>query len=404
VEAHDATGAARLGRRSSRAPAWLLGVLPLLIAAAAITAFAAFGGPGLGQRTGPPIEELAFERTVLRPGEIVLYVRNDGPDPVTVAQASVNDAFADFRTDGERIGRLGARKITIDYPWVEGEAYEIALLTSTGAAITHEIGAAAETPTTDAGFFGLLALLGLYVGVIPVALGMLWLPFVRRAGGGWVRALMAVTIGLLGFLAVDAGIEAIELAGDSAQALGGVALPFLGAGLAYLALTGIDVHLRDRRGAATAAGAAGGTLALLVAVGIGLHNLGEGLAIGSAYAIGALALGAFLVVGFAIHNTTEGLAIVAPLAGARPGLARLAGLGLIAGAPAIIGAWIGAIAFNPAIAAFLLGAGVGAIAQVVVQLAPTLRDGDGRALTPGTVTGIAAGAAILYATSLLVTV
>ena len=154
----------------------------------------------------------------------------------------------------------------------------------------------------------------------------------------------------------------------------------------------------------TAAGAAGGTLALLVAVGIGLHNLGEGLAIGSAYAIGALALGAFLVVGFAIHNTTEGLAIVAPLAGTRPGLARLAGLGLIAGGPAIIGAWIGAIAFNPAIAAFLLGAGVGAIAQVVVQLAPTLRDGDGRSLTPGTVTGIAAGAAILYATSLLVAI
>ena len=404
MEAYDATGATRLGPGSGRVPAWLLGVLPLLIAAAALTAFAAFGGPGLGQRTGPPVEELAFERTVLRPGEIALYVRNDGPDPVTVAQASVNDAFADFHVEGERIGRLGARKITIDYPWVEGEAYEISLITSTGAAITHEIDAAAETPTTDASFFGLLALLGLYVGVIPVALGMLWLPFVRRAGAGWVRALMAVTIGLLGFLAVDAGIEAIELAGDSAQALGGVALPFLGAGLAYLALTGIDAHLRARRGAMTAAGAAGGTLALLVAVGIGMHNLGEGLAIGSAYAIGALALGAFLVVGFAIHNTTEGLAIVAPLAGARPGLARLTGLGLIAGGPAIIGAWIGAIAFNPALAAFLLGAGVGAIAQVIVQLAPTLRDGDGRSLTPGTVTGIAAGAAILYATSLLVAI
>jgi ZIP family zinc transporter len=404
VEAHEATGATRLRPDSRRVPAWLLGVFPLFIAAAAITAFAAFGGPGLGQRTGPPVEKLAFERTVLRPGEIVLYVRNDGPDAVTVAQTSVNDAFANFRVDGERIGRLGARKITIDYPWIEGEAYEISLLTSTGATITHEIDAATETPATDAGFFGLLALLGLYVGVIPVALGMLWLPFVRRAGAAWLRVLMAVTIGLLGFLVVDAGLEAIELAGESAQALGGLALPFLGAGLAYLALSGVDAHLRTRRGAARAGGAAGGTLALLVAVGIGMHNLGEGLAIGSAYAIGALALGAFLVVGFAIHNTTEGLAIVAPLAGARPRFARLAGLGIIAGGPAIVGAWIGAIAFNPAIAAFLLGAGVGAIAQVVVQLAPTLRDREGRALTPSTVTGIAAGAAILYATSLLVTV
>jgi zinc transporter, ZIP family len=404
VEAYDATGATRLGPGSGRVPAWLLGVLPLLIAAAAITAFAAFGGPGLGQRTGPPVEELAFERTVLRPGEIALYVRNDGPDPVTVAQATVNDAFADFHVEGERIGRLGARKITIDYPWVEGEAYEISLITSTGAAITHEIDAATETPTTDASFFGLLALLGLYVGVIPVALGMLWLPFVRRAGAGWVRALMAVTIGLLGFLAVDAGIEAIELAGDSAQALGGVALPFLGAGLAYLALTGIDAHLRARRGAMTAAGAAGGTLALLVAVGIGMHNLGEGLAIGSAYAIGALALGAFLVVGFAIHNTTEGLAIVAPVAHLHPSLGRLALLGLIAGGPAVLGAWIGAAAFNASLAAFLFGFGAGAIVQVIVQLAPSLRDGAGRTLHPTAVAGLLTGMALMFTTSLLVSV
>ena len=89
------------------------------------------------------------------------------------------------------------------------------------------------------------------------------------------------------------------------------------------------------------------TLALLVAVGIGLHNLGEGVAIGSAYAVGALALGAFLVVGFALHNTTEGLAIVAPVA-QRAAVARRGSplLGLIAGAPAVLGAWIGAAAFN----------------------------------------------------------
>ena len=97
---------------------------------------------------------------------------------------------------------------------------------------------------------------------------------------------------------------------------------------------------------AARAGASGGTLALLVAVGIGLHNLGEGVAIGSAYSVGALALGAFLVVGFALHNTTEGLAIVAPIAHLRPSLGRLALLGLLAGAPAVLGAWIGAAAFN----------------------------------------------------------
>jgi len=393
------------GLRAGRAPAWLLGLLPLLLAALAVGGFAALGGPGLGERAGPPVEELAFERTVLEPGRIVLHVRNDGPDAVTVAQVMVNDGFAQFTVDGERIGRLGSREIAVEYPWVEGEAYEVALLTSTGATIAHEIPVAVETPDTDVGFLGLLALLGVYVGVIPVALGMLWLPFVTRVGEGWVRVLMAVTVGLLGFLALDATIEAVEIAGAGAAVLGGVALPFVGAALAYLALTGVDAHLRERRGAAGRAGAPGATLALLVAVGIGLHNLGEGLAIGSAYAVGALALGAFLVVGFAIHNTTEGLAIVAPLSGGRrPRLRRLVALGLIAGAPAILGAWIGAIAFNPAIAAFLLGAGAGAIAQVIVQITPSLRDRAGRALTPATVAGIAAGAAVLYVTGLLISV
>jgi zinc transporter, ZIP family len=402
VEARGATQERDL--RVGRMPAWVLGALPLLLAALAIGGFAALGGPGLGERAGPPVEELAFERTVLEPGEIVLHVRNDGPDPVTVAQVMVNDAFTQFSMDGDQIGRLGSREIAIEYPWVEGEAYEVALLTSTGATIAHEIPAAVETPDTDIGFLGLLALLGVYVGVIPVALGMLWLPFVGRVGEGWVRVLLAVTVGLLGFLALDAVVEAVEIAGEGAAVLGGVALPFVGAALAYLALTGVDAHLRARGGSAREAGASGATLALLVAVGIGLHNLGEGLAIGSAYAVGALALGAFLVVGFAIHNTTEGLAIVAPLAGGRPSLRRLAALGLIAGAPAILGAWIGAVAFNPALAAFLLGAGAGAIAQVIVQIVPSLRDRAGRALTPATVCAIAAGAAVLYATSLLVSV
>ena len=141
-----------------------------------------------------------------------------------------------------------------------------------------------------------------------------------------------------------------------------------------------------------------------MAVGIGLHNLGEGVAIGSAYSVGALALGAFLIVGFAVHNTTEGLAIVAPVAHLRPSLGRLAALGLIAGAPAVPGAWIGAAAFNASLAAFLFGFGAGAIAQVIVQLAPALRDADGRTLHPGAVAGLLTGMALMFMTGLLVTV
>src|SRR5262245_29066222 len=386
------------------APAWVLGLVPLLLAVGVLGAFAVLGGPGLGDRPGPPVEELSIERTVLEPGSIALTVRNDGPDTVTLAQAFVNDAYVDFDVGEREIDRLRAQTVHIPYPWIEGEAYEVGLLTSTGATFLHEIAAAVETPEADLGFFGLMALLGVYVGVIPVALGMLWLPFVRRIGATWIRVLLAATVGLLGFLAIDATLEALEIAGEGAQALGGAGLVALGAVLAYLTLAAVSARVESRRSRAAADGASPQRLAALVALGIGLHNLGEGLAIGSAYATGALALGTFLVVGFAIHNTTEGLAIVAPLgrAGVRASVCRLIALGLLAGGPAVIGAWIGSAAFNPSLAALLLGVGVGAIAQVIVQIAPGLRSAAGRILDPAVAGGIAGGMLAMYATGLLV--
>jgi zinc transporter ZupT len=383
---------------------WLLGLVPLALIAVALIAFVAFDGPGLGERRGPPAEELVVEKTVLKPGIIELTVRNDGPDAVKIAQAQVNDAFAQFSGAEEPIGRLATAKVRVQQPWVEGESYEVALMSSTGATIAHAIDAAVETPDTNASFFGLMALLGLYVGVIPIALGMLWLPWIRRIPPTWLRVVMALTIGLLAFLAIDATLEGFELAGTGSQAFGGSALVLIGAGVAFLSLTGVSNWLAQRQRAAQAAGASASTLALLVATGIGLHNLGEGVAIGSAYSVGALALGAFLVVGFAIHNTTEGLAIVAPIAHERPSLGRLAVLGLLAGAPAILGAWIGAAALNSSIAAFLFGFGAGAIVQVIVQLAPSLRDEDGRVLHPGAVGGLLAGMALMFATGLLVSI
>ena len=401
MEARGAVAGSPLERVSP----WVLGLVPLLLIAAAIGAFALLGGPGLGDRTGPPVEELAIERTELRPGTIELTVRNDGPDPVEIAQVAVNDGYVSYTaTDGTRLGRLGSTTLEIAYPWIEGEAYSIFLLTSTGGTVEHEIPVAAETPEADTDFYGLMALLGLYVGVIPVSLGMLWLPFVRRIGAEWLRILIAFTVGLLAFLLVDSWLEGNELGAEAPGAFGGTALVFLGAIVAFLVLAGIDAYLARRREAASAAGASGAYLALMIAIGIGLHNLGEGLAIGSAYSTGALALGAFLVVGFAIHNTTEGLAIVAPLADQTPRLGRLIALGMIAGAPAILGAWIGASAFNTSLAAFLFGAGVGAIAQVIWQLVPSMRDDSGRALHVGAVAGLLAGIALMYLTGLLINV
>lgn len=385
-----------------RIPTWLAFLGPLVLIAAAIGAFAATGGPGLGQRTGPPVEELAVERTVFEPGQIQLTVRNDGPDAVFVSQVIVNDAVAQFAGAEDPIDRLSTATLTINQPWVEGEAYEVALLTSTGGTIVHEIPVAVLTPDGGSDFYWLMALIGIYVGVIPVALGMLWLPWVRRIPPATLRGVMALTVGLLAFLAIDAVLEGLELGAEGSQAFGGTALVWIGVLTAYLLLSGVSSWMEARAARAKADGASGLRLATLIATGIGLHNLGEGVAIGSAYATGALALGAFLIVGFAIHNTTEGLAIVGPIADASPSPARLASLGLLAGAPAVLGAWIGAAAFNASIAAFLFGFGAGAIIQVIIQLLPSLRDDDGRLLHPTAVAGLLGGVAVMFATGLLV--
>ncbi|HEX6389809.1 MAG TPA: ZIP family metal transporter [Solirubrobacteraceae bacterium] len=376
-------------------PRWALGLVPLLIIVGLLGAFAVLGGPGLAERNGIPIEDVAVERTVLKPGTIELTVRNDGPDAVRIAQVMVNDAYASFEGAGDDLGRLQSEKITIHEPWIEGQAYTVGLVTSTGGVVEHAIDVATETPDNDLSFYGLMALLGLYVGVIPVAIGMLWLPWLRRVRPDVIRFVMALTVGLLAFLAIDATLEGVELAGTGSQAFGGASLVFLGAIASYLALTGVSGWVSSK-------GGGGMKLATLIAFGIGMHNLGEGLAIGSSYATGALALGTFLVVGFALHNTTEGLAIVAPISGMSVSLGRLLGLGLLAGAPAILGAWIGASAFNASLAAFLFGAGAGAIAQVIVQLAPSLRKDGEQGLSPRVVGGLLTGMAVMFATGLVI--
>jgi zinc transporter, ZIP family len=395
----------------TRRPAWLAGVAPLAVLAVAIGLFVLLDAPGLN-RIGVPQEKLAVERTVLKPDEIQLHVRNDGADPVQVKQVIVNDAFAGFHQTKDEIGRLGGSEIDVEYPWIEGQNYDVQLVTETGATIDHTIEAAVETPDAGLDFYGLMALIGIYVGVIPVAIGMLWLPWIRGVDARWIRFLLAFTVGLLAFLGVEALLEGTDLAGQGAQALGGAALVWLGAAGAFLALAGVDAWLRGRRqtgagdrarGTGETVAAAGYRAAFLVALGIGLHNLGEGLAIGSAYAVGSLALGATLVVGFALHNTTEGLAIVAPVAQEQQArLRRLALLGLLAGAPAVLGAWIGASAFNPSLAALMFGIGAGAIAQVVVQIAPAIRDGTGRLLHPLAVAGALTGLTVMYLTGLMV--
>ena len=384
-----------------RVPLWALVSGAVAAVTAGLFALALLGGQSLPDRNGPPVEALSVERAVLLPGVIEVTVRNTGPDPVRVAQAFVNDAFVDVVGGVDPVGRLRTATVRLDYPWQEGQPYTVSLLTSSGVVIEHQIPAAVAAPRGSE--LGSMALLGLYVGVFPIVLGMMALPVLRRVGPTVVRVLLALTVGLLAFLALDAGTEAISLAGRSGGAFGGPTLVLLGAGLGFLALTAADRSVRGRRQPTSSGGSEGRRRAVMIAVGIGLHNLGEGLAIGSAYAVGELALGAFLVVGFALHNTTEGIAIVAPLAKLRPSLVQLAALALVAGAPAILGAVLGAAVNNSELSAFLLGVGVGAIVQVIVQIAPALRARSGPTLNPATIGGITAGVLIMYLTGLLVT-
>lgn len=385
----------------ARMPGWLLGLAAVVVLGGALTGLALLAGPTLPERSGPPVEQLAVERTALSPGTIELTVRNTGPDPVHIAQVFVNDAYVDVVGATEPVERLRSERLRLDYPWQDGQPYLISLVTSSGAVVEHEIEVAVGTTRAGLGFFGLMALLGTYVGIVPVLLGMLLLPVLRQAGRAVVRLLLAVTVGLLAFLAVDATAEGVQLAEGTGGAFGGATLVVVGAALGFLLLDGVDRWLRLRRQSADRQ-ISGPRLAFMIALGIGLHNLGEGLAIGSAYAVGELALGAALVVGFALHNTTEGVAVVAPLTDDRPPLARLLGLGLLAGAPAVLGALIGAAVNNAELSAFLLGIGVGAIVQVIVQVLPAVRRRADAALDPLAVGGFAGGILLMYATGLLV--
>lgn len=385
--------------RPATARTWASALLPLVALLALLLLFFRFGPAGVFRGAFPPVEELTITRVTLPDrGVLRVHVVNGGPAPVTIAQVQVDDASWVHTVDGSRtLDRLASREITIPYPWVEGEPVVVRLVTSTGLTIDSEVPVAVRTPAPDARYLTTFALLGLYAGVIPVFIGLLWFPFLRGLSKKWIEFLLALTAGLLLFLGVDALAEAVELSAKVPQA-------FQGLGLVLLGLVGTPLLLaalgNTRRGAK---GASPMYVATLVALGIGLHNMGEGLAIGASYATGEIALGSFLVIGFLLHNTTEGLAILAPLATERVRLGTLVLLGLLAGVPTIVGAWIGGFTYSPGWTALFFAIGAGAIAQVLVVLARLFRTDEKHGLTsPLNVAGFLAGMMIMYLTGLLV--
>jgi zinc transporter ZupT len=450
----------RSSSSSSLQPRWFasakmvaIALVPLAVLAAMIAFIFGPGQQFLG--AGTPLPEISIERIEFQEGgRIIAYIRNTGPIDVTVAQADVNDRILPAAIEpSKELPRLAEAKVIIPFPWNEGDPYEIGVTSSDGTRFSKGVNAAAPAATPDieqAAFFGLI---GTYVGIIPVLAGLLWLPFIKRLSLQKYRFFLSLTAGLLVFLGIDALVEGSEIAAESvAGVFNGQILIVLVAILSFLVLMYASTKLGERSKGRTAtatttaeeeeevdklsayddsipASQAKKTLdqqqqqqqhrrlvvvkpvamALMISIGIGLHNFGEGLAIGASVVLGEIALSTFLIVGFMIHNTTEGLAIVSPLAKTK--VRRMTGkiiiMGLIAGVPTIIGTWIGGFVYSPVAAIIFLSIGAGAIFQVVFLIyqgmAKEEAERGGKIMSDASIiAGFAAGMLIMYVTGLMV--
>lgn len=379
---------------------WLLALVPLLLLGI-LLAYLVLTGGGLKELSGPPVEQLNIQRITLpEAGVINVEVINDGPQTVTVAQVMVDDAFWQYSVEPSNVlPRLGRATFTIPYAWVEEEAHAITLITNTGVTFASEIAVAVETPEPSRDLFWRFALIGLYVGVVPVVLGMLWYPWMRRLSKQAMNFILSLTVGLLVFLAIGTYLDAQEFA---------AALPAFWQGtpvviLVSLIALGVLLALGNRSKTSERKPLG---LAYQIALGIGLHNLGEGLAIGAAFAAGEAALATFLVLGFTVHNITEGVGIAAPVVRQNPGFKHFAFLALLAGVPAILGTWLGGFAFNPVLATLFLAIGVGAILQVVWEVGKLVAKDSAKFERPTinwtNLAGFALGVAIMYFTAFMV--
>lgn len=375
---------------------WLL--MPVAVLAVAIV-WLLQTNPLQGFNNGaPPVENLTIERTILDSNGLRVLVRAGGSDPMVVAQVQVDAGYWEFEQEpAGAIERGDTAWISIPYPWVLGETHNMTFVTNTGTTFDHQIAVAVPTPVATFGSLWSQAILGAFVGILPVAIGLMCYPALRGAGQGTMTFLLALTVGLLAFLLVDTVVEALEFANASAPIFQGSVMVVLTAAASFLVLMAVG----RRRGTPT-----GLALATFIALGIGLHNFGEGLAIGAAFAAGSAGLGTFLVLGFTLHNITEGIGIAAPILKVKPSLLSFVGLALLAGGPAVIGIWAGSLAYAPQWTAIALAIGAGAIAQVIVEVCGLMSRSNGQGIrslvAPASFGGLAAGVAFMYITAMLV--
>jgi ZIP family zinc transporter len=412
-------------------------------------------GPGQSilLNSGNSLPEITIERIEFQDGKIVALLRNTGPVIVTVAQADINDRIQPAAIEpSKNLSRLAVAKVIIPFSWNPGEPYEVGITTSDGVRFKKSVEAAALSPTANAEQISFFTIIGTYVGIIPILIGLLWFPFIKRLSRSKYTFFLALTAGLLVFLGIDAIVEGNEIAAENvAGVFNGQMLIAMVTIVSFLALLYVSEKLIERANtmekkkkeksepsllhqqlqpssisSMSSSYSASAkqqfskpfTIALMISIGIGLHNLGEGLAIGAAVLLGKVALSTFLIVGFTLHNTTEGLAIVAPMARSanKVIIRKLIGMGVIAGAPAIVGAWIGGFLYSPIAAIIFLSIGAGAIFQVVFSILSWIADNNNNVrsgnvqmeerrkkswLNTSLIAGFIVGMVIMYVTSLM---
>ncbi|HEX2980977.1 MAG TPA: hypothetical protein VHO48_11985 [Anaerolineaceae bacterium] len=403
---------------SHKRPAWMTGLIPLLAMGLMLLLFTRVNPLAYFNSNLPPAENLSIERIRVVEDGFEVRVLNSGPHVVRIAQVMVDDAYWQFDMQpGGELSRFGRATLHIPYHWVYGEPHRIRVITHTGLTFEGEVPVTTLTPRPGIRAFAGYGMVGIYVGVIPVALGLLWYPMMKRMGRKWMGFLLALTVGLLVFLLVDTFLEVLEIGAELPGVFQGVPLALFAALLTWLAIMAVSaMQSRRNETSGSMVRAKGVFLATLIALSIGIHNLGEGLAVGSAFALGEAALGSFLVIGFILHNITEGIGIAAPLVSNKsneeeqlrrsPSMFTFIGLALLAGFPAVIGTWVGGFAFSPLLGTIFFGVGVGAIWQVIVEVTALLRRYAERDNLPLVswlnLTGFLFGLAIMYLTAFLV--
>jgi ZIP family zinc transporter len=383
---------------------WLIsGLIPLLLFVV-VVAWVMINGAGIEKDPAAPIEVLNIERINTTHNGFELSISNTGPDSIKISQVIVDDSLWNFSVSPtETFKRFEEGVVTINYPWVQGDPHVIKIITENGIITEGEITAATLTPERTLSNFLNYGFIGFYVGVVPITLGLLWYPFMKRFSRKWINAILALTVGLLLFLFIGTLSDGFEIGAEAPMVLQGNMVVILGALLTFILLIGFDQYQQKKLQKKAYSPF---NIALLMAVGIGLHNFGEGLAIGTSFSLGEAALGTFLIIGFTLHNITEGIGIAAPLLKMKPRIRDFVLLGIIAGSPAILGTWFGGFIFSPILGALFLGIGAGAILQVIYVITKMLINDHKKHLEPTVswlnFSGFTIGLLIMYLTAFFV--